>query len=86
MRFRRPFLLVDDSTDMPHFVLVSDLDHTMVQNEDTSHKALLKFNQEWVCGFGALSLLVFSTGRSPALFSELWVSLRFSTGIIQATQ
>ncbi|KAI8467278.1 MAG: sucrose-6F-phosphate phosphohydrolase-domain-containing protein [Monoraphidium minutum] len=56
----------------PRFVLVSDLDHTMVQNEDASHARLLAFNRLWAASFAADSLLVFSTGRSPSLFAELW--------------
>ena len=74
-RFRYPFLLGDDPAGQPRFVLASDLDHTMVQNEDPSHKALLGFNRQWATALGAASMLVFSTGRSPKLFSELWVSM-----------
>ena len=80
MRFRYPFLLGDTPFSYaapeatPQFVLASDLDHTMVQNEDPNHEALFAFNREWVSSFGASSLLVFSTGRSPSLYSELWVS------------
>lgn len=56
----------------PRFVLVSDLDHTMVQNEDLRHARLIKFNSVWSEYFADHSLLVFSTGRSPELFRELW--------------
>ncbi|GBF89226.1 hypothetical protein Rsub_02103 [Raphidocelis subcapitata] len=56
----------------PRFVLVSDLDHTMVQNEDPAHARLLAFNALWASSFAPDPLLVFSTGRSPALFAQLW--------------
>ena len=75
---RYPFLLGDNNPeDAPQFILASDLDHTMVQNEDPCHEALLEFNRMWVSDFGASSLLLFSTGRSPALFTELWVSIYY---------
>lgn len=46
-----------------------------VQNEDPTHKRLLAFNHIWTdhCRKGA-DLLVFSTGRSPLLFTRLWRS------------
>ncbi|KAG2496400.1 hypothetical protein HYH03_005627 [Edaphochlamys debaryana] len=66
----------------PQLMLVSDLDHTMVQNEDATHRRLLAFNAVWQCcaggGAGAPGgapgglLLVYSTGRSPALYHQLW--------------
>ncbi|KAF8068240.1 SPP1 [Scenedesmus sp. PABB004] len=56
----------------PRFVLVSDLDHTMVQNEDPTHQRLQAFNRLWSVSFAHDSLLVFSTGRSPHLFCQLW--------------
>eukprot|EP00878_Enallax_costatus_P000447 GHUV01000538.1.p1 GENE.GHUV01000538.1~~GHUV01000538.1.p1 ORF type:complete len:517 (+),score=116.35 GHUV01000538.1:170-1552(+) len=56
----------------PRFVLVSDLDHTMVQNEDPTHERLQMFNRLWSINFAHDSLLVFSTGRSPNLFCQLW--------------
>lgn len=56
----------------PRFILVSDLDHTMVQNEDPTHERLQLFNRLWTAQFSRDSLLIFSTGRSPALFAELW--------------
>ena len=51
-------------------LLASDLDHTMVQNEDLSHARLLAFNHAWLTNKTAQSrdgrqrekLLVFSTG------------------------
>lgn len=43
-----------------------------VQNEDPNHARQLTFNAAWQREFGARSLLVWSTGRSPRLFRELW--------------
>mmetsp|Transcript_27590 Transcript_27590/g.60350 ORF Transcript_27590/g.60350 Transcript_27590/m.60350 type:complete len:639 (+) Transcript_27590:155-2071(+) len=57
---------------LPRFILVSDLDHTMVQNEDPTHTHLLEFNHTWNARLGQDSVLVFSTGRSPALYRKLW--------------
>jgi sucrose-6F-phosphate phosphohydrolase len=53
------------------FILVSDLDWTMVDHDDKEHVALNKFGQLWKDKFAADSLLVFSTGRSHALYEEL---------------
>jgi hypothetical protein len=44
-----------------------------VQNEDLSHERLQMFNRLWSINFSADSLLIFSTGRSPTLFCQLWV-------------
>ncbi|GLC34285.1 hypothetical protein PLESTM_000178300 [Pleodorina starrii] len=53
----------------PRLVLVSDL----VQNEDTTHKHLLTFNALWhMYDTASRNLLVYSTGRSPRLYRELW--------------
>ncbi|KAF5837960.1 sucrose-6F-phosphate phosphohydrolase-domain-containing protein [Dunaliella salina] len=60
---------------MRTLLLASDLDHTMVQNEDPTHKRLLAFDHSWLANGAASSgqkLLVFSTGRSPELFKKLW--------------
>ncbi|KAG2429912.1 hypothetical protein HXX76_010692 [Chlamydomonas incerta] len=97
----------------PRFMLVSDLDHTMVQNEDPRHAHLLALNAVWqlaaatapplaavaagasleeavaggrpqppppaAAGAAAADggghgdcLLVYSTGRSPHLYRQLW--------------
>ncbi len=60
-------------------VLVADLDHTLVQNEDSTHRRLLALNHVWTACFAddprgvrGGNALVYSTGRSPALFEELW--------------
>jgi len=45
-----------------------------VQNEDLSHERLQMFNRLWTINFSHDSLLIFSTGRSPNLFCQLWVS------------
>jgi hypothetical protein len=45
-----------------------------VQNEDPTHEQLQLFNKLWNISFAHDSILVFSTGRSPALFHQLWVS------------
>lgn len=44
-----------------------------VQNEDLSHEKLQMFNKLWTINFSHDSLLIFSTGRSPNLFCQLWV-------------
>lgn len=44
-----------------------------VQNEDPTHRHLLRFNHAWQCHCKqAGGLLVYSTGRSPELFKRLW--------------
>ena len=44
-----------------------------VDHEDHDNKALNAFNQLWEFKFAKDSLLVFSTGRSHALYSDLRV-------------
>jgi hypothetical protein len=46
----------------------------MVQNEDASHEHLLRFDSLWCSGVGLGSCLIYSSGRSPVLYKELWVS------------
>ncbi len=62
-------------------VLVTDLDHTLYDPDDTDNRKLLRFNAIWNEHCRDDCLLVYSTGRSRQRFEELRV--RYGAGLMR---